>query len=284
MLKILTATGNAKFNNNLKNYNEFEVYENDIQYKEAIIDVIEKNKNFDFLIVYNKLPGEITFDELKNKIKKINNKIKIIFIYENKKINIEEIILKIKNNKLNIKKINNYKINIFYGNNKINKKIIINNLLKINNKKILIIEFNNENKLIKNKNNLINYIKKINKNINLFNFNLFIKLNKSNNIEKTINNLFLQLLNKYDLIIINLNYKNIYEKYFIKNCEKIIFNLELNINEIKNINNLINYLLLKFSINKNKINILINNKNKLVNLKIIKNIFKKYKIIKKLIY
>ena len=88
MLKILTATGNAKFNNNLKNYNEFEVYENDIQYKEAIIDVIEKNKNFDFLIVYNKLPGEITFDELKNKIKKINNKIKIIFIYENKKINI----------------------------------------------------------------------------------------------------------------------------------------------------------------------------------------------------
>ena len=50
MLKILMATGNAKFNNNLKNYNEFEVYEIDIQYKEAIIDVIEKNKNFDFLI------------------------------------------------------------------------------------------------------------------------------------------------------------------------------------------------------------------------------------------
>lgn len=336
MQKILTAIDNPSFNNKLKEIEEFDVYENDLQYKEAIIDVLEQNNNFDILIIYEKLPGEINIKDLIKKIKNINNKINFIFILENKneklekllfdeniknifynkEININNFILKIKNIKFNneeklIEKINNLekiisnknneilnyknnlinnknsKIIVFYGNYKNNKKLIINNLLFIENKKILIIDFDNKfkNKTInkkENNNNLKDFIIKLNKNINLFNFNLFIK-NKKNNINKIINKLFLEFSNKYDFILINLN-NNKYEKYFLKNTEKIIFILELNnIEEIKKINKLINNLILNNLINKNKINILINKYNKKsINYKLIKNIFLNYNIIGKI--
>jgi hypothetical protein len=75
MQKIITALGNPKINDELKQEKDLYVYENDIQYKEAILDILEKNNNFDFLIIYKNLLGEIKKEELIKKIKKLNNKI-----------------------------------------------------------------------------------------------------------------------------------------------------------------------------------------------------------------
>ena len=80
MQRILTAMGNTKLSDYLKKEKDLCVYEQDIQYKEAIIDILEKNKNFDFLIIYENLSGEISKDDLIKKIKKINNKINNYFI------------------------------------------------------------------------------------------------------------------------------------------------------------------------------------------------------------
>ena len=128
MQKILTAIDNPSLNDKLKEIKEFNVYEYDLQYKEAIIDVLEKNNNFDVLIIYENLPGEISINNLIKKIKNINNKINFIFILENKNEKLEKILFE-----ENIK-------NIFY-----NKEININNFIL----KIKSIKINNEEQLIK---------------------------------------------------------------------------------------------------------------------------------------
>ena len=71
MQKILTAIGNTTLNNKLKKERDFYVYEQDIQYKEAIIDILKKDKNFDYIIFYEKLPGEISKQDLIEKMKKL---------------------------------------------------------------------------------------------------------------------------------------------------------------------------------------------------------------------
>ena len=45
MKKIITALENQVLNNELKKINEFEIVANDLQYKEAIIELLEINKN-----------------------------------------------------------------------------------------------------------------------------------------------------------------------------------------------------------------------------------------------
>ena len=122
MIKILTAVGNQNLNNILKKEKEIEIIENDIFYKEGILEFLEKNNKIDILILYEKLEGEINIFDLIKNIKKINNKINIFFILENKnmeleillkeenienifyndEINIEEFINKIKNIKINM--------------------------------------------------------------------------------------------------------------------------------------------------------------------------------------
>ena len=91
IIKILTAIGNQNLNNILKKENEFEILKEDIFYKEGILEFLEKNKNIDILILYEKLYGEITIQDLIKNIKKINNEIIIFFILENKNEEIENI-------------------------------------------------------------------------------------------------------------------------------------------------------------------------------------------------
>ena len=50
MKKIITALGNQVLNNELKKINEFEIVANDLQYKEAIIELLEINKNVNYII------------------------------------------------------------------------------------------------------------------------------------------------------------------------------------------------------------------------------------------
>ena len=158
MKKIITAIGNEILNKKLKKENDFEVIIEDIQYKEGIIEYLEKENNIDILIISELLPGNIELKELIEKIKNINSNIEIIIFLENKntelenylyakgiynifynnQIEIEEIIKIINNNNI---KINNELKEIKQmllekqKNKKNNKKIILNKLINIFNKK-----------------------------------------------------------------------------------------------------------------------------------------------------
>lgn len=160
IIKILTAIGNQNLNNVLRKEEEFEILENDIFYKEGILEFLEENKKIDILILYEKLSGEINIINLIKKIKLINNEINIIFILENKNKELEKL-LKLENIK-----------NIFY-NDEINIDNFIINLknLKINNQEKL----EEEIKLLKN---IIN--KKDEEILNLKNNNL---INNEKNIK-----------------------------------------------------------------------------------------------------
>ena len=142
MKKIITAINHPKLNEELKKEKNFEVIARDIQYKEAILEILEKNNQIDIIIINEKIPGEIKIEELIQKIKIINQKIKIIFILEKENNELEKIL--IKNNIIDI-----------YYNNKINLKELIKIInKKENNMEEEIIELK---KIIEEKNN---YIKK----------------------------------------------------------------------------------------------------------------------------
>ena len=80
MKKIITAINNPKLNEELKKENKFEIICKDIQYKEAILEIIEKIKDVDIIIINEQIPGQINLEDLILKIKEINSKIKLIII------------------------------------------------------------------------------------------------------------------------------------------------------------------------------------------------------------
>ena len=224
--KILTAIGNSDLNNELKITNKFAVIGNDILYKEGIIETLEINKNIDYIIINESLPGEIDTEELIDNIKTINEKIKIYIFMKNKN---EEKIKKI--NSLNIDKIIYDKLD---KNNIINLIFYDNNLEKYNseiNKEIEKIKNN-----IKNQNNI-----KINNNI-LLNF----KKEKNNNKiiflkNKNIKFIIKQIISFKETIIVKIK-NNVHKKYNYINIFKNIIknNKILKIRTIvknKNINN-----------------------------------------------
>ncbi len=226
MKKIILAINNKKLEEKIKESNNIKIVCNNLQYREAILEILEENKNIDFILINENLPGIISIEELIKKIKLINNKINIIFflekedinkknklknlniknIYLNKKTNIKEILnLIIENKKLNNLEINNKKIN----NNKIiklnNQKNIFNKI-KLNKNKLKNNKYNKENKLITimgkrktGKSTIINllliYLLEKNKKILLINLN------------KKIENNYLILFGKKYYKIKNKNYK-----------------------------------------------------------------------------
>ena len=50
--KIITAIGNPKINEELKKEINFEIIGKDIQYREAIIEILEKNNKINFIIFF----------------------------------------------------------------------------------------------------------------------------------------------------------------------------------------------------------------------------------------
>jgi len=114
MTKIITAINNPELNKELKRENNIELMCKDIQYKEGILEMLEENVTVDYIIIDEKLPGEINIEELIEKIIEINEKIKIIIAIkkENKKnnnYNNKNIITIIYENKINLNKLKNYK-------------------------------------------------------------------------------------------------------------------------------------------------------------------------------
>ena len=84
MNNVLTALGNPILNNELQKIDDINVLLNDLQYKEAIIEFLEKNIKINYLILSESLPGEINLNKLINILKIKNKNIKIILIKERK--------------------------------------------------------------------------------------------------------------------------------------------------------------------------------------------------------
>lgn len=210
MNKIITAIGNPILNQKLKLEKNIKVIGNDIQYQEGIFEILEKEYNINFLILSEIISGELPIEKLIEKIKLINKDIKLIVILEDKKEELENILISkgvfkiLYNNQIEIndliKFINNVENN--YNENEelkkeINnlKKLIIENN-KINNEKLKTnnLEKNNfdkkefiQNKKIKNNKNNFNIIKKnrLLKRLNIF-YNKKIKKEKVENNKKEI--------------------------------------------------------------------------------------------------
>ena len=92
MKKIITALGNPLLNDKLKEEEDLKILTKDIQYQDGIFESLEKEHKIDYLILSEILLGEYKIENLIEKIKEKNNKIKIIVILENKKEEIENIL------------------------------------------------------------------------------------------------------------------------------------------------------------------------------------------------
>lgn len=112
-MDIITAIGDPKINEELKKDNFYNVIGVDIQYQDGVFEILEKNKNINYLILNLNIFGELNEINFLEKLIEKNNKIKLIIILEknNEKIinyliskNIKNILLK---NKNNLNEINN---------------------------------------------------------------------------------------------------------------------------------------------------------------------------------
>lgn len=168
MKKIITALANPILNNELKKQKDFIVIGNDIQYQDGVKEVLEKEKNIDFLILSEILPGENKIEKLIEDIKEMNPNINIIIILENKKEELEKYLYSksiyyILYNKTEITEIINVIKNkkedesekIKQELNELKQIIINQNNKEINNKRNKIIR-----KIKGKKNNKINNLKK----------------------------------------------------------------------------------------------------------------------------
>ena len=115
MKKIITAIGNEFINNELKKEKNLNVILNDIQYKEGIVESLEKENEVDYIIINSVLQGETKIEDLIKQIYIINKYIKIIIIIENNEKEIEKY--------LNYKNI--YKIIYLDKDDKVNMQKII---------------------------------------------------------------------------------------------------------------------------------------------------------------
>ena len=266
MRKIILAINNRKIEdkifNNIDNKN---IELNILQYREAILEMLGKEKEVDSIFINESLPGIISIEELIKKIKIINNKVNLFLflekedinkknklkklginnIYLIKKINIKNIINLLNNNLINNKKIKN-KIN-YFNKNKIKYFFIKIKIKKIINYKKLKIIKNKENNNKKNKiitvegkrksgkttliNLLLIYLLQKNKKILLINLNKKIE----NNYFYLFKKYFYKKKNNYFKINNNFDKNNIFYNSEIKIKNNLIF--LNNFNEIIKENN-----------------------------------------------
>lgn len=247
MKRIITAIGNPMLNNKLKNERDINIIAKDIQYQEAVFEILKNNK-VDFSIMSSNLLGELSINDFIKEIRKINKNLKLIyllekedkklekffleerikFFYINNKKNVNNLVEKIKfeiniENK-NIRKINNNtkkniaKIISLYGDYSVGKSLVAINFLKEFQKniynKILIMDFDMKNQVIKFifKNKKILEIKEIDKK----------DLNNKDDLRKHIK----KINNKVDFIsgldLINKKLDNFIEKEKIQRLNKYI--------------------------------------------------------------
>ena len=186
-IKILTAIGNPILNNELKKIEDIEVINNDIQYQEGIFEILEIEKEIDFIII-RLIPGKLEICELIEKVEEVNYKIKIVLILEKYDEKLEKILIK------------KGVYRIFYNN-----KIEVGDFIKILNEDSKMEKYNEEirkeidelKKYIKSQsiNEKINSDKKIVKN-KLNKNKKFYKKEKNDLLNIVVENIKNNLLNK----------------------------------------------------------------------------------------
>ena len=256
MKNIILATLNFEINKKLRKNKEINIIFKDILYKEAILEVLEKKKELDFIILDSELPGELKNEELILKINKFNKNIKIIYlINENERVKEKYIYKKILKSDLNFKILENIilekeskiektkeiknKKSIFLGNKGSGKSVLVANiglLLAKEKVKTLIMDFdfNKTNYLIFNLKN-----KKSDEN-NIFKINSFLYyfgkyINKNEICERIYD-----FENKFEKILIDSsNNFSEDERLLINNSDKKIFITEPNLIEINKTKNIL---------------------------------------------
>ena len=226
MKRVIFAIENEKLEKRIKENKEINIICNNLQYREAILELLEKNSQIESILISESLPGVISIEELIKKIKIMNNKINIIVLLE-------------KENKDKKNKLKKLKVKNIYS----NKKVKINEILSIINNNVENIRRKEEKiektsvktiekfiiKLKEFKNNKIN--KDLNSKI------ITIVGNKRTGKSTIIDLLLINLLNKNKkILLINLNKKteNNYLNLFVKKYYKKNKNNYLNNKKIKN--------------------------------------------------
>lgn len=122
-MKVITAIGNPEINEELNKDSFYEVIGVDIQYQDGVFEILEENKNINYLILNLNIIGELNEINFIEKIIKKNNKLNLIIILEkgNEKLinyllskNIKNILLKNKKNLIEINNIIKNKLSINY--------------------------------------------------------------------------------------------------------------------------------------------------------------------------
>ena len=263
-MEIITAIGNEKFYKEIKK--ESIIKYPDIQYQEAVLEILEKNKKIKILVLSSILPGELTIKEfiniirynypnliifiiLENEDKKIENFLiakGITNIYFNNKTTYEEIIKEINNKQNNISDVkvsNNNRIKKYI---KKIRKIMLNKIKTIKNKSI-----NNK----KNNTKIISIIgaPKIGKSIFLLIFNKIIKNKKilivdfnaeKNNLKiiigkkiknsQKINNNIIKIKNNRDILLIKSEDRKKYQKIIFEDLVKKYDYIFFEIRDVEN--------------------------------------------------
>ena len=93
MKKIITAIGNPALNNRLKEELAYNVIATDIQYQEGILEIMQKEKDIDIIIMSEVIQGIFNIKEMVNKIIKINNRIDIFVLLEEENEELENFLL-----------------------------------------------------------------------------------------------------------------------------------------------------------------------------------------------
>ena len=220
MKKVILATNNKKIEEQIENSNKVQLICNNLQYREAILEILEEYKKVDFILISESLPGIISIEELLKKIKLINNRINIVFFLEKEDIEKEHKLRKLKikyiylSKKINIKNI----LNLIENNNE-NKKISNNKKNKLG--KLIVVTGKRKTGKTMITSLLTKYLLEKNKKVLLININrkiekeyLFLIRNKCN-INKKLNNK--NILYKYetkinDNLFLIKNFREIIEK------------------------------------------------------------------------
>ena len=255
-MNIITALKNPNINKKIKEKTKFNIIGNDIQYKEGIIEMLQKNEEIDLIIVSELLPGELNFKELINKIKQINNRTEIIVFLNNENEELKNYLISkgifniFINNEITVEEL----IKVINEKNSQKKETEINQdirepkkiILEKENKRLNIKRLNNI-KLIKLKNKIISFIKsKFNKKTNKINHKKIISVTGSPGIGKSsFCTIFAKLLKNKKILIIDFDILN--------SSINSIFNVKMYPKKIKNKNTTsnINNLIIKFNKNIN---------------------------------